>query len=163
MIGSNPQRGFTLLIAVILASVATAVGLSLSSLAFKSIRLSDTAQSSSSAFYAADTGLECALYADQQQNIFDYLAHATTPATSCASPGSAPTLYFTTGSSGSTLTFTSQSPSGYSSGWFPVGSGCARITVFKGPSGATKLYAEGLNICNTADPRVVQRGIYSYY
>lgn len=158
------ERGFTLLIAVILSAVASAVGLALASIAFKSVRLSDTMQGSNQAFYAADNGLECALYGDQQQVVFDYVSHATTPRISCAGPSAVGSVGFSVSSfGGSTLKFVSQSPSGYAAGWFPVASGCARVTVFKASSGATTVYSEGINTCNTADPRVVERGIYSFY
>jgi hypothetical protein len=170
MTGSNASRprGFTLIIAVILAAVATAIGLALSSIAFKSVRLSDTAQDSSAAFYAADTGLECTLFADQKQAAFEYSSHSSPLAPAlmtCVTPTGTQSITLTASSfNGSTLKFISQSPSGYSGGWFPVaGGGCARVTAFKQSSNATTLYAEGLNVCDTASPRLVERGIYSYY
>ncbi|HEX7651232.1 MAG TPA: pilus assembly PilX N-terminal domain-containing protein [Candidatus Paceibacterota bacterium] len=171
MTGSNASsrsRGFTLIIAVILAAVATAIGLALSSIAFKSVRLSDTAQDSSAAFYAADTGLECTLFADQKQAAFEYATHASPLAAAtmtCITPSGTQSVTLTASTfNGSTLKFVSQSPSGYSGGWFPVaGGGCARITAFKQSSSATTLYAEGLNTCDTSSPRLVERGIYSYY
>ena len=159
------RRGFTLIIAVILASVATAVGLALSSIAFKSVRLSDTSQSSSLAFYAADSALECALYADQQLNTFSYTGHASSPAITCAGPTAPQAIGFSVASAGaSTLKYVSLSPTGYSGGWFPVSLlGCARITVFKSSAALTTLYAEGLNDCRTGNPRAVERGVYATY
>jgi Tfp pilus assembly protein PilX len=69
------SRGFTLLIAVIFMSVMLAFGLELASLAYKQQVLASSAIESQYAFYAADAGLECALYADQQLNSFNYSTH----------------------------------------------------------------------------------------
>lgn len=62
------NRGFTLLIALIFMSVMLSFGLSLGSLAYKQQVLASDATASQYAFYAADAGLECLLYADQQNN-----------------------------------------------------------------------------------------------
>jgi Tfp pilus assembly protein PilX len=74
---SIKERGFTLLIAVIFMSVMLAFGLALGSLAYKQQVLASSAIQSQYAFYAADAALECALYADQRENLFAY--NATTP------------------------------------------------------------------------------------
>jgi len=66
------SRGFTLLIAVIFMSVMLSFGVALGSLGYKQQVLASGAIASQYAFYVADTALECALYADQQQNLFDY-------------------------------------------------------------------------------------------
>ncbi len=68
----NKSRGFTLLISVIFMSVMLSFGLALGSLAYKQQVLASGAIASQYAFYAADTALECALYADQQQGLFAY-------------------------------------------------------------------------------------------
>ncbi len=69
------QRGFALLVSVIFMSVVLALGLALSSLSYKQEMLALSAIESQYAFYAADAALECALYADQQQSLFDYSSH----------------------------------------------------------------------------------------
>ncbi|MFA6408060.1 MAG: hypothetical protein WCW36_01110 [Candidatus Paceibacterota bacterium] len=66
----NTQKGFALLIAVIFMSVMLALGLALGSLAYKQTVLSSNAVESQYAFYAADAGLECALYADRHDASF---------------------------------------------------------------------------------------------
>lgn len=68
--GKNPEAGFALLVAVIFMSVMLAFALMLGSLAYKQTVLSSSAIQSQYAFYAADAGLECALYADQQLGTF---------------------------------------------------------------------------------------------
>lgn len=68
----KPKNGFALIVAVIFTSVMLAMGLALSTLAYKQIVLSSVAMQSKYAFYAADTGLECALHEDQKNNRFAY-------------------------------------------------------------------------------------------
>lgn len=72
------QRGFTLLISVIFMSVMLSFGLALGSLGYKQQVLASGAIASQYAFYVADTALECALYADQQQDLFAYAKYGGT-------------------------------------------------------------------------------------
>lgn len=69
------QRGFTLLIAVIFMSVMLSFGLALGSLGYKQQVLASSSIASQYAFYVADTALECALYADQRLDLFNYLKY----------------------------------------------------------------------------------------
>ncbi len=62
----NSQKGFALLVAVIFMSVMLSFALTLGSLGYKQQVLASSAKASQYAFYAADAGLECVLYADQQ-------------------------------------------------------------------------------------------------
>lgn len=78
-IASSPahtQRGFTLLIAALVASVVLALGTSIYELAQRQISLSSFGRDSQFAFYAADTIAECALYWDFRNSYFA----TTTPA-----------------------------------------------------------------------------------
>lgn len=158
------QRGFTLLIAVILASVSAAIGVALASIAYKSVRLSATAQASQYAFYTADTGLECALYADQQSDVFDYTSHAATPTMQCVNGSTGTSVSFAVSQwSATTLQFSSQSPGGYSGGWFPIDGYCARVTIYKTSDAHAYLYSEGISNCDTTNPRTLERGLNSFY
>ncbi|HXK40184.1 MAG TPA: LamG domain-containing protein [Candidatus Paceibacterota bacterium] len=58
------RRGFTLFYAVLTASLLLAIGIAIFNITYKELILSSGARESSNAFYAADTGLECALYWD---------------------------------------------------------------------------------------------------
>ncbi len=58
------SRGFTLLLASLIASLLLSVGLSMFTIAQKEIILSSLGRDSQYAFYAADSGAECALYWD---------------------------------------------------------------------------------------------------
>jgi Tfp pilus assembly protein PilX len=156
------NRGFTLLIAVIFMSVMLAFGLALSSLSYKQQVLASSAILSQYAFYAADAGLECGLYADQQQNLFAYPA---------SSPSSAPTA-----------TCDNAQPISSSDTWSPTrfvvtnrfsldsNTRCVDVTVYKpNGTGTTYIFSQGYDLpCTTvANPptgaRIVSRGINIRY
>jgi hypothetical protein len=70
-VSRNLNRGFALLFAVLITSIMLAVGLAIFNITVKEIILSGEARESSAAFYAADSGVECALYWDvEPQDIF---------------------------------------------------------------------------------------------
>jgi Tfp pilus assembly protein PilX len=58
------RRGFTFFYAALVASLLLAIGLAIFDITFKQLLLSSDARESQSAFYAADNGLECALFWD---------------------------------------------------------------------------------------------------
>ena len=58
------QRGFTLLLAAIVSSIVLSIGAAIFSIALKQVTLASTGKNSQFAFYAADSGAECALYWD---------------------------------------------------------------------------------------------------
>jgi Tfp pilus assembly protein PilE len=64
------QRGFTLLMAVLISSVLLALGYQIYNLAVKEVTLSSAGRESQFAFFAADSGIECALFADSKQDAF---------------------------------------------------------------------------------------------
>ncbi|MFA6095589.1 MAG: hypothetical protein WC767_01990 [Candidatus Paceibacterota bacterium] len=58
------KRGFAMLFAVLVSSVLLSIGLSIFNLTVKELTLSSSGRESQFAFYAADSGAECALYWD---------------------------------------------------------------------------------------------------
>jgi hypothetical protein len=60
----SKQKGFAMLFAVLVSSVLLSIGLSIFNLTVKELVLSSSGRESQFAFYAADTGAECALYWD---------------------------------------------------------------------------------------------------
>lgn len=62
------DRGFTIFFAMLVASLALAIGLSIYDLTVRELDLSSTATQSQYAVYAADTGAECALYWDAEES-----------------------------------------------------------------------------------------------
>jgi Tfp pilus assembly protein PilE len=159
MIYNTSMRGFTLLIAVIFTSVILAVGLALTDISYKEVTLASSSKQSQYAFYNADSALECALYWDSIDT-FDYTGEPT---------GSYPSVpsgtlscqkqtinYYGGIASGNSRTTTFSIPC--------AGSGTdADITIFKQSNGATSIYANGYNTCNTSDPQRVQRGEEAHY
>lgn len=61
----NKQQGFVALFTVLIVSVILAMTIGIASISLKEIVLSSSASDGSKAFYAADSGIECALYFDR--------------------------------------------------------------------------------------------------
>lgn len=159
---ANSQRGFTLLIAIILASVCLAVGLALADIAYKQVVLSSTARHSQVAFYRADSAMECALYYDQQ---FGWFNPNEFPAPST----------FPIQCQGQTITVTKTALSGgriRSTFDVPCSGGgrAATVEVYKetgagtcAPGRKNCLYTNGFNTCSTTDPNRFERGLRVTY
>ena len=153
------ERGFALLIATVLSSVALAVGLAVTDIVYRQVVLSSAAKQSQYAFYAADSALECALYFDQQQGTFAYQASppGSTSISCAASGGVVPISFAITEPSATILRF--------SSDWFSAAAppACARLTVLKSSTGAADIFAEGVNTCDLSSNRAIERGIRVSY
>jgi len=155
MYSSTPfraQRGFALLIAVVLTSVVLALGISLLDIAYKQILLASSAKNSQYAFYNTDSSLECALYYYQQQAAFYY-------GTTYASPIQCSNLTVTNfaanqNSSQRTTVFSVPCASGGIS---------ADVTIIKAPSGTTNIYANGYSTCDASSPSRIERGLKARY
>lgn len=162
------HEGFALLIAIIFMSVMLTFGLTLSSVAYKQEILSSTAIQAQYAFYAADAGLECLLYADQQLGLFPYTDPASSvPAISCTGKValSATQLDWSNGFH-ARLVVTER---------LDMGERCADVTIYKyrdpyplsaSTNITTILYSQGYNVpCASlaATGRVVSRGIKAEY
>src|SRR4051812_23803804 len=63
---SQQKKGFSLLLAVLLGSLLISVGLGIFNLTFKESIISASGRESEYALYAADSGIDCALYYDIQ-------------------------------------------------------------------------------------------------
>lgn len=63
-------RAFTLLMSVLISSILLALGYEIYNLAVKEVNLSSSGRESQFAFFAADTGIECALWADSKLDAF---------------------------------------------------------------------------------------------
>ena len=172
----NTQRGFTLLIAVIFMSVMLSFGLALGSLAYKQQVLASNAIASQYAFYVADTALECALYADQQQDLFAYAKYDTNPnqigVKSMTCDGNTVAVVQLPPSVSQLISTVRLSLDPDS---FGVGTRCADVTIYKysspqpPPNGPTTyLFSQGYDVsCSrVADPsnaRFVSRGMSIHY
>ncbi len=77
------KKGFSILFASLVASLVLAIGLAILRITIKQITLASAGRESQHAFYAADTGTECALYLD-----YNYGGEVSSdPTTSCKSRG----------------------------------------------------------------------------
>jgi hypothetical protein len=161
------QRGFTLLIAVIFMSVMLTFGLALGSLGYKQQVLASSVIQSQYAFYAADAALECALYADQQLNSFDYATHS-------GRPDLDPGPITCSGVPATELIYSANTDPIVVKQQMPLDDGrrCADVTIYKysapvgGITGA--IFAQGYDVsCATVNnpngARFVSRGIQVHY
>ena len=128
------NSGFTILYAVMISSIILAITLGIMGISLKEIKFGTSAKDTNDAFFAADTGAECALYYDRSSpanNAFTGGASFVGPM-SCAGSnitlnGSNPSWSFTI----SRLGFTGQ--------------GCAKVTVDKSISPITTIVSKGYN------------------
>jgi len=157
----SSQRGFTLLIAIILSTVALVMGLALADAAYKQVVLSSSAKQSQVAFYAADSALECALYYDQQ--FVAFAPGGSYPQGNIRCESRQVTNFVQSSYSGGSrlTTFTVPCAGGGVS---------ASVSIYKqgsgtcGSNGATScLYATGYNTCNASDPNRFERGLKVLY
>jgi len=65
------NRGFVILFAVMLSSILLAIGLGVSNIAFREVKFGTSAKDANDAFFAADTGAECALFYDKNLTVLD--------------------------------------------------------------------------------------------
>ncbi len=66
LVSRSSAAGFTLFYAVLVSSLLLALGLAIFNITYKELILSSGARESATAFYAADAGLECALFWDRK-------------------------------------------------------------------------------------------------
>ena len=152
------QKGFTLFIAIIIVATLLLVSTGIASISVKENFLTSASRESQYAFYAADTGTECAIYWDVK-NPTGLSAFATsTGSTINCNQDSNNTInpVFPTnnvgGNSQSTFDLTFL-PDPY----------CAVVTVTKNPDNSTQIESLGYNTCDTTNPRRVERAVRVSY
>lgn len=74
----NSRRGYTLLFSVLIISLMLSIGISVFNISLKEFRLSVAGRESQFAFFAADSGAECALFWDFQESAFSTSSPAAT-------------------------------------------------------------------------------------
>ena len=143
------QKGFALLYSVLIASVLLAIGLAIFNITIKELLLSSLGRDSQFAFYAADTGAECALFWDFKGNSF-----ATSSESSIACTG---TIIEGMGGKGYGV------PSVFTLDFAPEPY-CAIVSVTKyGSPSKTIIESRGYKTCDTTNPRRVERAIRATY
>lgn len=147
------NRGFTLFIALVVTGTLLLIASGVVSLAVKQSLISVSGRDSQIAFYAADSGLECALYWDVK-NPSGQSAFATTTGTmiNCnRDANNGGNQWVVGGSSASSFTIN-----------FAPENACAKVTVVKSNS-STTIESLGYNTCNSTNPRRVERAVRATY
>ena len=177
------QRGAVLLIAVTVASLVLAIGLGILNITTKEIILSSYSKESGKAFYAANTGIECALFWDisYAKGGLSQSPFATSTVTSLSE-----TIFLSCAGAGQQF-----NPHGSLSGWgidrevtsatttfkfstwskdhdtFDIDNPCVEVKIekYKDSDGVprTKISSIGYNTCNTTQKRRVSRGVRVHY
>ncbi len=149
----SQEKGFTLFIAMVVTGTLLLVATGMVALAYKQSLISASGRDSQLAFYAADSGLECALYWDVK-NPTGQSAFATTTGTqiNCNKDGNNPDNQWVVGGNPvSTFTIT-----------FAPENTCAVVEVTKNNS-STTIKSMGYNTCSSTNPRRVERAIKATY
>jgi len=118
------ERGFTLLLAVIVSAISLSLGTAIFSIEQKEVTLSSVCRNSQFAFYAADTAAECALYWDMRFNFFS----TSTPTVAATCDGQAVTV------SGRSASYTPTSSMTFAVG-FPAP--CPALVSIRSSTGAS--------------------------
>jgi hypothetical protein len=153
------QAGFTLLIAVVTTSLLLLVSFVVGNIAYKQLLLASTAEESQYAFYAADSGLECALYWDLKNVSVSAFDVSTPGAISCAGQNI---------SGGSQIVPTIPTEPSIIGGasdsvfYLQFTKGCAIVRVSK-VDDVTTVDSRGYNTCDTSSSRRFERGVNLSY
>ena len=154
------EKGFAMLFSVLVSSLVLSVGLSIFNLTLKELVLSSSGRESQFAFYAADSGAECALYWDFKGiEIFSTSSSARSPnpsAPQCNAQNINITSSNSTNNSATTNFTFSLTPAPY----------CANVSVYKITDNGillTTIDSRGYNTCDTTDLSRVERALRIKY
>jgi hypothetical protein len=175
----NPQsvrRGFVVLFALLVSSIVLTISFGLLMIAIKEIVLASAGRESQFGFYAADAGVECALYWDIKgsggQSIFPTSTASTPPSSgvvcgqlSDASPQDVTQARLGEGNFFQAWDLSDRTASAATTTFYlsvVSGQACSKVEVSKNAN-STKIQAYGYNTCDFANPRVIERGIRVTY
>lgn len=154
------NKGFVMLFAVTISSIILAMAIGVANIALKEVKFGTSAEDTNKAFFAADTGAECALFHDK-------LVGSSFPIDGVGAP-----TYIDCNFYPFTVSFTGTSDTGsydfvIPGAWFTLGQGdtsCSKVNVFKDKSVSPMLVvvtSKGYNIgdvaCNSTNPNRVER------
>jgi len=159
------NKGMTLFIAVVVMGILLFISFAVVNITLKNTLFASSGRDSQFAFYAADAGLECALYWDAK---FDSFATSTSGSPiNCAS-----NIMSNNSAISGTSTLTkiggggSANPISVFGVTMNMGSNsvshCAIVTVIKNPNGTTYIKSRGYNTC-ASNPRRIERGVEVTY
>ena len=150
---SQKNKGFALLFAIMLSSIILAISIGVANIALKEVNFSTSAKDTNDAFFATDTGIECALMYDKSN----------------------PTNNACLGSSAINCAGVTIFPSGFSPNWNFIISGlgssnqsCASVDVSKDlvnhtTSIISKGYDTGNTLCNSSNANRIERELRVNY
>ena len=155
------NKGFVLLYAVMLSSILLAITVGVMEISYSEIKFGTSAKDTNDAFFAADTGAECALYYDKvSPNLFPVAGGATE--IMCANSSITPT--YSSGSGSGFYSFIIKNLGGES--LISDRKGCAVVTVFKTESSG-QIISKGYNNngvnCDTSNASTVERQLILNY
>jgi len=171
------KKGFTLLFAVLVSTLVLSVGASIISMALKQIILSGISRDSQFAFYAANTGIECAIYSDLNSGI----TFATSSSSNTSDPDSVDCANQTDVEVNVTSDDGDSAVSEFTLNFSDVGDNdqvdgvnleyCVTVSVTKYQQDtvggqiriATNILSRGYNTCDTNNPRRIERGLEMSY
>jgi len=179
----QPNKGFVALFAILVSSIVLVISFGILNIAIKEVILSSSGRESQFGFYAADAGMECALYWDVKglsgtgNSIFPTSTHlySTNPRPS--------NIYCGVLSDGATRQdITADRTANFNNSFFgPIqyvetgtsatttffmsivsGKACSKVEIAKNAN-STKIEAYGYNACDFTSPQVVERAIRATY
>lgn len=146
------RSGFVILFAVTLAAILLSIALGVSSIAQNEIKFGTSARETNEAFFAADAGIECALFYDKSseaQNAFTGSANMQCAENAITPVDSGSFWSFAVPKLGNSL------------------QSCARVTVDKTNPPVTTIISKGFNVgndsCNDTPVRQVERELRVSY
>lgn len=146
---SSSNKGFVALFTVLIASVVLAMAVGIANISLKQIVLSGSATDANKSFYAADSGIECALFHDLRAFSFA----TNNPNIDCNGDPNIAVLYTQAGLAAFLLDFNDAS-----------GLSCAEVTVDKTDPDIVVVTSKGTNTpCAQPTSRTVERVIEVTY
>jgi Tfp pilus assembly protein PilX len=166
------NRGMTLFIAVVIMGILLFISFAVVNITIKGSLFASSGRDSQYAFYAADSGIECAIYWDSKPVTGSAFATSTASTITCAglSVQTNDAIYGTStrariGGGGSANPSSTFGMKFNLTGNNPVNS-CAIVTVDKyytGPNLMTHIKSRGYNTCDISNPRRIERGVEVTY
>ncbi|MEX0935035.1 MAG: hypothetical protein WDZ70_01785 [Candidatus Paceibacterota bacterium] len=146
------NKGFTALTAAIIASVVLSLGIAILNITTKEIRLSSFSRNSTSAFYTAGSGIECALYWDKEESFATSSQSNPDNSIECFGASTSPSVVSSDGSS-ATTEFEIENTTTDT---------CVLVQVEKDTEGTT-IESRGYSTCDEESERRLERGLRVNY
>jgi len=140
------KQGFVILFTILISVIIFMMGLGIYSIALRQTVLSGTSREAQQAFYAADAGMECALFAER------YQAFPTGGVIECDGEG---------------IAIPTDDPVVFNVTVGGPNASCATVNVFTENEGR-RIISQGFNVCKNREPdrnnpRLVERDLDAFY